>query len=195
MASLCYGCGLRLEECLSIRVKDVDLERRLLTVRQGKGDKDRVTPLPRAVLEPLRGLLCAVAELHRKDLAAGLGATELPNALERKLPSAARELSWQWVFPGKRVIVYPDGVARRPHLHPSVLQRAIRVAAKSAKLSGRVTVHTLRHCFATHLLEDGVNIRRLQELLGHSSVQTTMIYTHVRVQPLEAADFSPLDRL
>jgi integron integrase len=195
MARLCYGCGLRLEECLSLRVKDVDLERRLLTVRQGKGNKDRAAPLPRSVVEPLRSQLHAVAELHRRDLAAGLGAVELPGALDRKLPGAARDPSWQWIFPATRVVLYPDGVTRRPHLHPSVLQRAITAARKSAQLNVRVTVHTLRHCFATHLLEDGVNIRRLQELLGHSSLQTTMIYTHVRVQPLEAIDFSPLDRL
>jgi integron integrase len=195
MARLCYGCGLRLEECLSLRVKDVDLDRRLLTIRQGKGDKDRMVPLPQSVVEPLRTQIRAAAKLHEQDLAAGLGAVELPAALERKLPGASRDLAWQWIFPANRVTVYPDGVARRPHLHPSVLQRAVRLAAQAAKLDSRVTVHTLRHCFATHLLEDGVNIRRLQELLGHGSLQTTMIYTHVRVQPLEVADFSPLDRL
>jgi integron integrase len=195
MACLCYGCGLRLHECLSLRVKDIHLEPRLLTVRQGKGDKDRVVPLPRSLIEPLRLQLQSIAAQHARDTALGLGTVELPGALDRKLPGAARDLAWQWVFPAKRVTVYPDGTPRRPHLHPSVLQRAITAASRRAQLGTRITVHTLRHCFATHLLEDGVNIRRLQELLGHSSIQTTMIYTHVRVQPLESSDFSPLDRL
>jgi integron integrase len=195
MARLCYGCGLRLEECLSLRVKDVDLERHLLIVRKGKGDKDRVTPLPRALDEPLRAQIQAVTTRHRNDLAAGRGVVELPAALERKLPGASRELPWQWLFPATRPVVYADGVERLPHLHPTVLQRAVTAAARAARLETRATVHTLRHCFATHLLEDGVNLRRLQELLGHSSVETTMIYTHVRTQSLEPADFSPLDRL
>lgn len=195
MASLCYGCGLRLSECLRLRIQDVDLNRALLTVRKGKGDKDRTLPLPRSLFDALTSQLRIATVIHQEDLAAGLGTAELPEALARKLRGAAQEVGWQWIFPASRPVRYPDGIPRRPHLHPSVLQRAVKRAARAAEIPSRVTVHALRHSFATHLLEDGVNIRRLQELLGHASLKTTMIYTHVRVVPVEAHDFSPLDRL
>ncbi|RME60716.1 integron integrase [Candidatus Parcubacteria bacterium] len=195
MAGLCYGCGLRLRECLRLRIQDIDLERGLLTVRGGKGDKDRTLPLPGSLFDPLTTQLHAATTIHRHDLAAGLETAELPEALARKLQGAARDVGWQWLFPASRPMRYPDGILRRPHLHPSVLQRAVKKAARAAGIPSRVTVHALRHSFATHLLEDGVNIRRLQELLGHASLKTTMIYTHVRASPLETTNFSPLDRL
>ncbi len=194
-ATLLYGGGLRLIECLRLRVKDLDLDRSQLTVRQGKGRRDRVTTLPRRLREPLEHHLGAVRDLHRRDLACGYAGVPLPDALERKYPTARREWGWQWVFPASRLFSDPrSGERVRYHLHPTVLQRAVKQAARRAGIAKRVTCHTFRHSFATHLLEDGASIRTVQELLGHRDLKTTMIYTHVLDRgPLGVS--SPADRL
>jgi integron integrase len=180
VATLLYGSGLRLMEALRLRVKDVDLGMNQIIVRGGKGDRDRVTMLGAAVRIPLELHLAKVTQLHQRDLAAGAGRTILPHALERKYPNAASELAWQWVFPARRIAVDPKTRARyRHHLHQTVVQREMREAVKAAGLAKRATCHTFRHSFATHLLEDGYDIRTVQELLGHRNVATTMIYTHV----------------
>jgi len=179
-ASLLYGAGLRLMECSRLRVKDVDFEGRQILVRDGKGRKDRRTMLPERVLRPLGDHLRRVRDQHEGDLRVGLGAVALPDALARKYPHAAREWSWQWVFPASRHYVDREtGERRRHHIHESVLQREVKAAARRAGISRRATCHTLRHSFATHLLEGGYDIRTIQELLGHKDVSTTMIYTHV----------------
>jgi integron integrase len=180
MASLLYGCGLRLSECLELRVQDIDFGLNELTVRQGKGAKDRVTVLPDSLKPALKDQLRAAKRLHDRDLAEGWGRVELPNALERKYPNAPYEWRWQWVFPQPtRWRDTKTGQQGRHFLHPTVLQRAVREAAQRTGIAKRVGCHTLRHSFATHLLESGYDIRTIQELLGHQSVSTTMIYTHV----------------
>lgn len=195
MASLLYGSGLRLLECARLRVKDVDLRRRQLLVRQAKGDKDRMSLVPAALVQPLREQLRHAKRQHRTDLALGAGWVELPSALARKFPGAGREWAWQWVFPATRTYREPaSGQVRRHHLHESVVQRAVRIAVARAGLAKRATCHTFRHSFATHLLEDGYDIRTVQELLGHKSVKTTMIYTHVLDRGY-AGVCSPLDAL
>ncbi len=180
VARLLYGSGLRLLECLALRVKDVDFERLEIVVREAKGRRDRVAPLPATCAAPLRDHLDRVRRLHERDLSAGFGAVALPSALSRKFPNAARAWAWQWVFPATRR--YEDRetrTERRHHLHESVVQRAMADAVRRAGLAKRATCHTLRHSFATHLLAAGYDIRTVQELLGHRNVQTTMIYTHV----------------
>lgn len=180
VARLLYGTGMRLMEGLRLRVKDVDFERREITVRSGKGDKDRITMLPVSLMEELRTQRMRVKQLHEHDLTRGYGEVWLPHALERKYPDAAREWGWQYFFPAAQRSVDPrTGAERRHHLYEKGLQRAIRQAARDAHILKPVSPHTLRHSFATHLLERGHDIRTIQELLGHSDVQTTMIYTHV----------------
>jgi len=180
MTSLLYGSGLRLLECARLRVKDVDFERGEILVRDGKGRKDRVTMLPASVKGPLRAHLAQVWRMHAEDLRQGLGSVELPDALAQKFPNASREWGWQWVFPASRhYLIRATGERRRHHLHETVLQRAVKQAAREAGIAKPASCHTLRHSFATHLLEAGQDIRTIQELLGHRDVSTTMIYTHV----------------
>ena len=179
MAELLYGSGLRLMECLALRVKDVDLAESQIVVRGGKGGRDRVTMLPQRARPALVAHLGRVRLLHERDAAAGVSAVPLPGALERKYPAAGAELGWQYLFPARRLTHLPDGGRVRLHLHESVLQRAVRDALRVAGITKRASCHTFRHSFATHLLEAGYDIRTVQELLGHRDVATTMIYTHV----------------
>ncbi len=180
IATLLYGGGVRLLEALRLRVKDLDFERGEITVREGKGDKDRVTMLPEVVTRPLHDHLKRVQEIHQQDLSDGYGRVELPHALGRKFPHADREWCWQFVFPQERRWVNRQmGKQGRHHVHESLIQKAVSQAARLAELTKRVTCHTFRHSFATHLLVDGYDIRTVQELLGHKDVKTTMVYTHV----------------
>jgi integron integrase len=194
MVMLLYGAGLRLMECLQLRVKDIDFTSNQIVVRGGKGDKDRHTMLPAAVKGFLTTHLELVKEQHRRDLDRGLGRVALPNA-ERKYPNAVKEWGWQWVFPATSYYTDPaTGEKRRHHLHESVLQKAVKEAVQKAGIPKPATPHTFRHSFATHLLEDGYDIRTVQELLGHRDVSTTMIYAHVLNRGGRGVN-SPADRL
>ncbi|MFZ2491379.1 MAG: integron integrase [Thermoanaerobaculia bacterium] len=195
VASILYGSGLRLLEALRLRVKDVDLAARMLVVREGKGSKDRRTMLPDVLRDPLRDQLEVVKRIHREDLDGGHGEVWLPDALDRKYRGAAKDLSWQYVFPASRLSRDPrDGAVRRHHYEESAVQRAVKAAVRSAGIDRQAGCHTLRHSFATHLLEDGHDIRTIQELLGHADVKTTMIYTHVLNRAGGRGIRSPLDR-
>ena len=180
MAMLLYGSGMRLSECLQLRVKDIDFQYKQITVRSAKGEKDRVTLLPEYVIEPLKKHLNYVKILHEKDLKDGFGTVYLPYALERKYPNAGREFGWKFVFPATQISKDPrTGIQRRHHIHESVLQKAVKKAIRQAGIFKHASCHTFRHSFATHLLESGYDIRTVQELLGHQDLNTTMIYTHV----------------
>ena len=194
MAMLTYGCGLRLSECLNLRVKDLDLERGIVIVRSGKGDKDRRTVFPDRLREDLAAHLLEARSLFDSDREQNLNGVFLPNALDRKYPNAGKEWGWFWVFPARGISTDPRSrIIRRHHQHPSMFQRAFREALRSAGITKLATVHALRHSFATHLLEGGTDIRTIQDLLGHSDLRTTMIYTHVaNKNPLGV--LSPLDR-
>ncbi|MCW8917496.1 MAG: integron integrase [Gammaproteobacteria bacterium] len=193
IASLLYGCGLRLAECIRLRVQDLDFGYKLIMVRDGKGGKDRRVPMPERCIEPLQKQLEAARQQHEEDLALGFGEVFLPHALARKYPSAPREWRWQYIFPASRLSVDPrTGQTRRHHLHETGVQRMIKTATQRARINKKVSVHTLRHSFATHLLESGYDIRTVQELLGHKDVSTTMIYTHVLNTPGIAVR-SPMD--
>ena len=180
ICQLLYGSGLRLNEALSLRIKDLDFARREISIKEAKGGKDRVTMLPEPSVMPLKAHVESVRAQHQQDLRRGLGRVQLPNALGRKYPNAERQWSWQWVFPAASHFVEQEsGIRYRYHVHPTVVQKAVSAAAARAKVSKHVTPHTLRHSFATHLLENGYDIRTVQELLGHASVKTTQVYTHV----------------
>ncbi len=195
MARLLYGSGLRLMECLRLRVKDVDFERRKIYVRDGKGGKDRVTLFPAELIEPLRLHVEKVRQLHQSDLNEGFGEVYLPNALTRKYGNAAKELTWQYVFPAKKRSIDPrSSKTMRHHVFASGLQKAVKRAVARAGIAKKIGCHTFRHCFATHLLENAVNIRVVQELMGHADVKTTEIYTHVMEKDLSVVQ-SPLDVL
>lgn len=194
MANFLYGAGLRLSECLRLRVKDIDFEYKQIVVRDSKGDKDRVSILPDIIIESLNKHLNKVKEVHI-DCKNGFGAISLPFALERKYPNAIREFGWQYVFPSKQLSIDPrNDRKQRYHVLPGVLQKTIKTAVRKAKITKQASCHTLRHSFATHLLEDGQDIRTVQELLGHKDVKTTMIYTHVLNRGGKGV-LSPADKL
>ena len=192
--SLMYGCGLRISECLFLRVQDFNFDMKILTIHDGKGKKDRTVPLPDALMDTLKAQLNRVIEQHERDCQAGYNGVFLPGRLEKKYRNASRELTWQWFFPAKGLTVVPKTKERRRyHIHDSALQKALRAAVKKAKIPKRVTSHTFRHSFASHLLQANYDIRTIQELLGHSDIRTTMMYTHtVKSVTLKEAK-SPLD--
>ena len=195
VAKLLYGRGLRIMEAVRLRVKDIDDQMKLLTVRSGKGNKDRFTTFPATLTPLLQNHLAGVKTLHQQDLALGHGAVYLPYALARKHPNAAKEWGWQYVFPARNLSVDPRaGMTRRHHVDPSVMNKAIKVAVRRADLTKHISAHTFRHAFATHLLQRGTDIRTIQHLLGHNDVATTMIYTHILQQSGQGVP-SPLDDL
>jgi integron integrase len=201
MVQIMYGSGLRLMECLRLRVKDIDFENHRILVYDGKGGDDRVTMLPDGIIAPLHEHLQQVKAIHKKDLASGFGSVYLPYGLDKKYPGAHKQWIWQYVFPASTITLpSPSGrgaggegeIPRRHHIHETALQKSIKLAAQTARINKRVTPHTFRHSFATHLLQSGYDIRTVQELLGHKDVKTTMIYTHV-LQRGGLAVKSPLD--
>jgi len=193
MCLLIYGSGMRLVECIRMRVKDIDIERKIIIVRSGKGDKDRVTLLPSSVVPMLQDHLQNIRQLYLEDRENDIHGVVLPEALERKYPLAGKEWGWFWVFPSSRLSVDPRGkIIRRHHLHPVNLQKAFKIALKNAGIFKGASVHSLRHSFATHLIEDGYDVRTVQELLGHKHLQTTMIYTHIAQRNILGVK-SPLD--
>lgn len=195
MAKLLYGGGLRLMECIRFRIQDLDFERNLIYLRAAKGGKDRTTIFPTSIKDALENHVLRVKQLHEQDLANGYGQVYLPGALEKKYPNAAKEFGWQYVFPSKNLSTDPRSeVVRRHHVQESGLQKAVKVAVTRAGIYKKVACHTFRHSFATHLLENGVNIRVVQELMGHSDVKTTEIYTHVMAKDINSVA-SPLDAL
>lgn len=195
IAKLLYGSGLRISEAIRLRIKDIDCELKTLTVRSGKGDKDRVTTFPATVIPFLKSHLTKVKATHQNDLDKGCGAVYLPHALARKYPNAAKEWGWQYVFPANTLSTDPrSNVVRRHHIDPSVINKAIKEAVRKAGLVKKVSAHTFRHSFATHLLQRGNDIRTIQALLGHNDISTTMIYTHVLQQGGQGVP-SPLDDL
>jgi integron integrase len=193
MAMLTYGCGLRLNECFSLRIKDVDLEQNIVIVRSGKGDEDRRTVLPERLKDGLIHHIALVRSLYDRDRKQNLNGVALPGALERKYPNAGKEWGWFWLFPSKSLSIDPrTHIVRRHHIHPACLQRAFKAAVRKTDITKQVSVHSLRHSFATHLLEKGYDIRTIQELLGHKQLHTTMIYTHVAKKNILGVR-SPLD--
>lgn len=195
MIRLMYGTGMRVMECVKVRIKDLDFDYLQITVRAGKGKKDRCVPMPQALVEPLKRQVQVVKKVHEKDIAAGYGSVYMPEALARKYPNAEYEFRWQFLFPASRIAQDPkSGAVHRHHIHQTVIQKSIKKAATQAGILKRVSSHTLRHSFATHLLETGSDIRTVQDLLGHADVSTTMIYTHVAGLGSQGVK-SPLDRL
>ncbi len=195
VVKMLYGCGLRIIECLRLRVHDLDMAMKAVTVRSGKGAKDRVTTFPASLINPMELHLKRVRLLHEQDLSAGFGRVYLPHALSRKYPRAASEWKWQYVFPANRISTDPrTGIQRRHHLDPSPINKAIAKAVRQTAINKKVSAHTFRHSFATHLLQRGTDIRTIQSLLGHRDVSTTMIYTHV-LQQGAGGVVSPLDDL
>ncbi len=194
MAKLIYGCGLRLQECLSLRIKDVDIEQGIVIVRSGKGDKDRRTVLPESLKDELLHHMSSVREIYEQERKDNTNGVYLPGALEKKYPNAGKEWGWFWLFPARDLSIDPRSrIVRRHHPHPAALQRAFKEAVIKAGITKQASVHTLRHSFATHLLESGYDIRTIQELLGHRNLQTTMIYTHVATKNILGVR-SPLDK-
>ena len=194
MAKLIYGCGLRLQECLSLRIKDVDIEQNIVIVRSGKGDKDRRTVLPESLKDVLLHQISSVREIYEQDRKDNTNGVYLPGALEKKYPNAGKEWNWFWLFPAKTLSIDPrTRIVRRHYRHPAALQRAFKEAITKVGITKQASVHTLRHSFATHLLENGYDIRTIQELLGHRNLQTTMIYTHVASKNILGVR-SPLDK-
>jgi len=194
MAMLTYGCGLRVSECMSLRIKDLDIEQNIVIVRAAKGDKDRRTVLPESLKDNLIRHLSEIRSLYDNDRKQNLNGVYLPHALEKKYPNAGKEWGWFWVFPSKSLSIDPiTNIVRRHHIHPASLQRVFKEAIKETGITKPASVHTLRHSFATHLLEKGYDIRTIQELLGHANLETTMIYTHVATKNILGVR-SPLDK-
>jgi integron integrase len=196
ISQLLYGSGMRLSEVQQLRIKDIDFSSYVIMVRAGKGDKDRTVPLPRMLEKPLRDQIGIARSLHSIDVQRGMPGVYVPNALDVKYPNIGTEWGWFWVFPAENYSTDPETkIYRRHHIYESGIQRAVKAARLEAGVAGHVTPHTFRHCFATHLLQDGYNIRVVQELLGHKDVKTTMIYTHIMMPGGQAGVVSPLDKM